>query len=365
MPDITAVHFAIFALLFTAGAALGWIMRGDRCARERIAVNAGWQERVEAQEQEHGRLTEQNKNLMQAVSQYQAAQKDTVRRTKELAQSLKDAIGRRDELQRQIKDIRGDLEGAIRHRDQLQTDIEAREARGEATVHALREKDNKIFKLSRELTSWQNRVPPLVDKFRQRDQEARALRSELERAEQRIADLEKQPPEEHTRMEPADPHALTEGLAASNDQYDETPEVDSREVDSREVDSRDVDLSDLQDQIADRDDYHSPQPIRTVDDSALYARFASDSGANEAPVNNRLEPNDAHDDLQQIKGVGPAIERTLHDLGIFSFDQIARISEYDINRIAERLKGFRSRIYREDWIGQARTLHDLRQTDPA
>jgi predicted flap endonuclease-1-like 5' DNA nuclease len=60
--------------------------------------------------------------------------------------------------------------------------------------------------------------------------------------------------------------------------------------------------------------------------------------------------------------VGPAIERTLHDLGIFSFDQIASISESDINRVAERLKGFRSRIYREDWIGQARTLHDLRHT---
>ena len=55
----------------------------------------------------------------------------------------------------------------------------------------------------------------------------------------------------------------------------------------------------------------------------------------------------------------------MHDLGIFRFDQIAKISEYDINRIAERLKGFRSRIYREDWIGQARTLHDLSQIDPA
>ena len=89
MPEITAVHFAIFALLFTAGAAMGWIMRGDRCARERIAVNAGWQERVEAQERDHERLQEQNRNLMQSVSQVQASQRDTSRRSKELAQSLK------------------------------------------------------------------------------------------------------------------------------------------------------------------------------------------------------------------------------------------------------------------------------------
>jgi predicted flap endonuclease-1-like 5' DNA nuclease len=32
------------------------------------------------------------------------------------------------------------------------------------------------------------------------------------------------------------------------------------------------------------------------------------------------------------------------------------MSEYDIDRVAHRLKGFRSRIYREDWIGQAREL---------
>ena len=68
--------------------------------------------------------------------------------------------------------------------------------------------------------------------------------------------------------------------------------------------------------------------------------------------------HDLRDDLQQIKGVGPAIEKTLNELGIFSFQQIAEMSEYDIDRVARRLKGFRSRIYREDWIGQARELRD-------
>ena len=53
--------------------------------------------------------------------------------------------------------------------------------------------------------------------------------------------------------------------------------------------------------------------------------------------------HDAGDDLQAIKGVGPAIEKTLHELGIFRYSQIAEMSEYDINRVAERLKGFRSR----------------------
>ncbi len=68
------------------------------------------------------------------------------------------------------------------------------------------------------------------------------------------------------------------------------------------------------------------------------------------------EPGDDKDDLKQIKGVGPVIEKTLNELGILLFSQIAEMSESEIDRVAQRLKGFRSRIYREDWIGQARDL---------
>lgn len=60
--------------------------------------------------------------------------------------------------------------------------------------------------------------------------------------------------------------------------------------------------------------------------------------------------------MKQIKGVGPVIEKTLNELGICLFSQIAKMSEVEIDRVAQRLKGFRSRIYREDWIGQARDL---------
>ena len=70
-----------------------------------------------------------------------------------------------------------------------------------------------------------------------------------------------------------------------------------------------------------------------------------------------IEPiNGAREKLQSIKGIGPAIEKTLNEMGIFRFQQIEDMSEYEIDRVAQRLKGFRSRIYREDWIGQARDL---------
>ena len=50
-------------------------------------------------------------------------------------------------------------------------------------------------------------------------------------------------------------------------------------------------------------------------------------------------------------------------VGIFRLSQIAEMSEYDIDRVAQQLKGFRSRIYREDWIGQARDLQYRKLND--
>ena len=39
------------------------------------------------------------------------------------------------------------------------------------------------------------------------------------------------------------------------------------------------------------------------------------------------------------------------------------MSEYEIDRVARELRGFRSRIYREDWIGQARDLQYQKEND--
>ena len=61
------------------------------------------------------------------------------------------------------------------------------------------------------------------------------------------------------------------------------------------------------------------------------------------------------DDLKRISGIGPGIEKTLHELGIFHFRQIAAFTPENVAWIDQRLR-FRGRIEREDWIGQARRL---------
>ncbi|OZA86390.1 MAG: hypothetical protein B7X76_05205 [Azorhizobium sp. 39-67-5] len=59
------------------------------------------------------------------------------------------------------------------------------------------------------------------------------------------------------------------------------------------------------------------------------------------------------DDLKQIKGIGPLNERKLNALGIYHFRQIAAWTPDEARWIGAFL-GFRGRVEREDWIGQAR-----------
>ena len=307
MPEFTTVHLAILASLFAAGLVLGWWFRSSRAAREKAAINAGWQEQLNERQAENDRLLEQNKGLMQQVSDYYASCNDSSNRTKELTATLRDTLAGREELQRRIRQARENISLVAEQRDGLRKELETLQASAAEQERALADKDakllerdEKIFRLSQQLSSWQARLAPLVEKFQERDRQAKALQDELDRVTNRIAELEVLTRPDETRIEPIDQDAVELLADASNDQYDDTAQNRS-----------------------------------------------------------------AGDDLQRIKGVGPAIEKTLNELGIFHFEQIAGISEYDIDRIAARLRGLRSRIYREDWIGQARALLYGRSPDPA
>ena len=63
------------------------------------------------------------------------------------------------------------------------------------------------------------------------------------------------------------------------------------------------------------------------------------------------------DNLQEIVGIGKVFEHTLHELGIFTFRQIAAFDVNDIARVNRELKEFRGRMEQDDWIGQAKELH--------
>jgi predicted flap endonuclease-1-like 5' DNA nuclease len=74
-----------------------------------------------------------------------------------------------------------------------------------------------------------------------------------------------------------------------------------------------------------------------------------------------VEPSDegqaigeSPDDLKQIRGVGPALERFLHKRGVFWFSQVATWSQADIDKFEFLLPNFGGRIQRENWVQSAR-----------
>ncbi len=69
------------------------------------------------------------------------------------------------------------------------------------------------------------------------------------------------------------------------------------------------------------------------------------------------------DDLKMIKGVGPKLEKLLHYMGFFHFDQVASWTAQEISWVDENLEGFKGRVSRDDWVAQAKLLASGQETD--
>lgn len=61
------------------------------------------------------------------------------------------------------------------------------------------------------------------------------------------------------------------------------------------------------------------------------------------------------DDLKKLSGVGPALEKKLHEAGVTTFAQIAAWNAEDIAAMDEKLS-FKGRIEREGWVAQAQEI---------
>ena len=62
------------------------------------------------------------------------------------------------------------------------------------------------------------------------------------------------------------------------------------------------------------------------------------------------------DDLKEIEGIGPALEKLVNGLGFYHFDQIAGWSEADVALVDAEMKTFKGRIARDKWVEQAKII---------
>jgi predicted flap endonuclease-1-like 5' DNA nuclease len=137
---------------------------------------------------------------------------------------------------------------------------------------------------------------------------------------------------------------------------------------ARIIRSRDSEAAMLRAELADRGASHHESP-NGGNERELLLRELAGARAETAryrqlviDIENRAPPPilagvGEPDDLKLIVGIGPVLERMLHGLGITQFRQIARWSERDASDFDAKLPEFPGRIERDQWITQARELH--------
>ena len=72
-----------------------------------------------------------------------------------------------------------------------------------------------------------------------------------------------------------------------------------------------------------------------------------------APTKEKQAAANVGDDLKQLSGVGPALEKKLHAAGVKSFEQIAAWTAKDAEEINEKISS-KGRVEKEGWIDQAK-----------
>ena len=66
--------------------------------------------------------------------------------------------------------------------------------------------------------------------------------------------------------------------------------------------------------------------------------------------------NQTADNLQKLKAVGPFLEQRLHQVGLYTYVQVSKLTQDDFELLDEVIENFPNSAQREDWVAQATEL---------
>jgi len=336
MADV--VRDILLCLFFAAllGMATGWFARGLRAARLGAREADDLRRTLEAV-QAHLRgveaaRAEDQRRLTELEAAMESARQQAEARSKQLgeAQAARDGA-RQDAAAARVEVLKlsSQLKAAETSSDAARGDTQARLAEAEGARDALRRE------LERVKTSQPSPSP--TEAARQR---LDTLRATLQAAEAGWDSAR------------AQAEAASQALGATRRQLAES-EADREALAARLVEAQSL-LLDLRSKLD-----VQPEPVLSP------AEVEPSSPPAPSPAAPPLGATDGvPDDLQQIRGIGPKLEQTLHRFGIYRYAQIARWTREDIQAMSERLPGFHTRIVRDRWTAAARRLHISKYGSP-
>ncbi|MEL7395894.1 MAG: hypothetical protein AAFN44_05925 [Pseudomonadota bacterium] len=98
----------------------------------------------------------------------------------------------------------------------------------------------------------------------------------------------------------------------------------------------------------------APSPEPTPAPAAAKADAGADAG--DKPTGLSEARDGKADNLKEIKGVGPKLEKLLNSMGYYHFDQISAWTAKEVAWVDENLEGFKGRVTRDGWVDQAKIL---------
>jgi len=389
LAELATIAVAVFAV----GLGCGWLVRDAACRRRVRILTDEWQTGLDELSRAKGRLTaesekqrerlEQQEGVLarrdQAIAKLRTELESAAEREKRLGKDIftlraeredfKAKIGRfqkalgsvkqqaldlQSEFAKSREFYKAELQKSFEKRKDLQARLENARAEHTSFANLLESSRSEHDAINKMLASAKARLADMDDLERevvrleaenaQLNHDARLTQREVEELKRDVAELEE------LRVQNKELSHCLESMEKSRRQYEEDARRYRDQVDQTEQRSEtlQIRLDEVEKNFAE---------IRNQQDKALReARKESRKSNGSHGSNGSTPPVREVDDLQEIVGIGKVFERALHDLGIYSFRQIANFGPADIARVNRELKDCKGRMEQDDWIGQAKEL---------
>ncbi len=395
----------------TIGLMMGWLLRSFATSEKRQQLSE-IATRLRGREHELDTLNHELKVRTSAVQMLEGKMITSEAALKDLTADLAVKVEQLTALQTEVREKGVRLHAAERERDTLRREVEDAEARLKTQsvgfadmqtqmenaedvlisrdqeiatlktwVEQLAPKDAEIARLrarTEELEPFQERSRRLERELEQdrarasaalqgKEQELARHRTHIGEMESELARLRAQNQEDLTRFTETiqQRDQDIQRLRATVEELEVfRGEVEKKEIALREAEERRVmDVSEREEEIgalrkrlveyrvAQR--HHTQAKSTAPADATSHSTSAAGRGAGKSRSAQK-------DDLKQIHGIGPVMERVLNRMGMFTFRQIAEWKEQDVEHMASELNTFPDRIRHDNWIAGAKEQHFLK-----
>lgn len=395
----------------TIGLMMGWLLRSFATSEKRQQLSE-IATRLRGREHELDTLNHELKVRTSAVQMLEGKMITSEAALKDLTADLATKVEQLTTLQTEVREKGVRLHAAERERDTLRREVEEAEAKikaqstGYAEMQAQMENAEDVL-IARDqeiatLRTWVEQLAPkdaeiarlrarteelepFLEKSRRlereqeqdrarassmlqaKEQELAQTQSRLTAIELDLANLRTQNQEDLTRFGETlqERDAEIQRLQTTVAELEMfRGEVEKKDIALREAEERRVmDVSEREEEIGALRkrlvEYRVAQRFSAQTKSTGTTESGSTGGATTRRGAGKGHPAQK-DDLKQIHGIGPVMERVLNRMGMFTFRQIAEWKEQDVEHMASELNTFPDRIRHDNWIDGAKEQHFLK-----